>query len=162
MPSVALGHDGDLFFLAVGRVNRAVFGDLEIALALDAGVGWFGDAMANSATTTRLVRLLPRLWRMVGSLLPRLRRMAYSFNVVASIGQWEREIMLERQREGIARAKKLGRYKGRAPTARNKAREIIALTNQGVKPLEIGRRLAVSRASVYRILADNGAAPQQT
>ncbi|MGA8688448.1 MAG: helix-turn-helix domain-containing protein [Methyloceanibacter sp.] len=88
--------------------------------------------------------------------------MAYSFNVVASIGQWEREIMLERQREGIARAKKLGRYKGRAPTARNKAREIIALTNQGVKPLEIGRRLAVSRASVYRILADNGAAPQQT
>jgi DNA invertase Pin-like site-specific DNA recombinase len=31
--------------------------------------------------------------------------MAYSFNVVASIGRFEREIMLKRQREGIAKAK---------------------------------------------------------
>jgi hypothetical protein len=39
MPSVALGHDGNLLFLAVGRGNWAEFGDLEIALALDAGLG---------------------------------------------------------------------------------------------------------------------------
>jgi hypothetical protein len=41
VPSLALGHDGDLLFLAVGSVNRAVFGDLKIALALDGSVGWF-------------------------------------------------------------------------------------------------------------------------
>jgi hypothetical protein len=40
-PSVTLGHDGDLLFLAIGRSNRTVFGDLEIALAPDASVGWF-------------------------------------------------------------------------------------------------------------------------
>ena len=40
MPSVVLRHDGDLLFLAVGRGDRAVLGDLEITLALDAGLGW--------------------------------------------------------------------------------------------------------------------------
>jgi hypothetical protein len=38
MPSVVLRHDGDLLFLAVGRGDRAVLGDLEITLALDAGL----------------------------------------------------------------------------------------------------------------------------
>jgi DNA invertase Pin-like site-specific DNA recombinase len=37
-------------------------------------------------------------------------------NIVGSIGQFEREIMLERQKEGIAAAKAAGRYKGRVPT----------------------------------------------
>jgi DNA invertase Pin-like site-specific DNA recombinase len=33
--------------------------------------------------------------------------------IVAGVATWEREIMLERQREGIANAKAEGRYKGR-------------------------------------------------
>jgi len=33
-----------------------------------------------------------------------------------AVGQAEREAMLERQREGIAKAKREGRYKGRVPT----------------------------------------------
>jgi DNA invertase Pin-like site-specific DNA recombinase len=41
--------------------------------------------------------------------------------MVGAIAQFEREIMLERQREGIAKAKAAGKYKGRAPTARAKA-----------------------------------------
>ena len=41
-------------------------------------------------------------------------------NVLASVAQFEREIMLERQREGIAKAKAGQKYKGRAPTARAK------------------------------------------
>ena len=35
-------------------------------------------------------------------------------NVIGSVAQFEREVMLERQREGIAKAKGEGRYKGRA------------------------------------------------
>ena len=42
-------------------------------------------------------------------------------NVLGSVAQFEREVMLERQREGIAKAKGEGRYKGRAPTAKAKA-----------------------------------------
>lgn len=36
--------------------------------------------------------------------------------ILAGVATWEREIMLERQREGIARAKADGKYKGRKPT----------------------------------------------
>jgi DNA invertase Pin-like site-specific DNA recombinase len=41
--------------------------------------------------------------------------------VIGAAGQAEREAMLERQREGIAKAKREGRYKGRVSTARRKA-----------------------------------------
>lgn len=74
--------------------------------------------------------------------------------ILGGIGQFEREMMLERQREGIARAKAAGKYKGRAPTARRKAAEIQKLKDEGVGGTEIARRLNIGRASVYRILAD--------
>ena len=45
--------------------------------------------------------------------------------------------MLERQREGIAKAKREDRYKGRVPTARRQAAEIIRLKAEGVRPSEI-------------------------
>jgi DNA invertase Pin-like site-specific DNA recombinase len=72
--------------------------------------------------------------------------------VIAAVGQFEREMMLERQREGIAQAKRDGRYKGRAPTVRRQAAEIMRLKNTGVTPTEIDGRLAIGRASVYRVL----------
>ena len=60
--------------------------------------------------------------------------------------------MLERQREGIAKAKAEGRYKGRKPAALAKADEVKALRGQGVGATEIARRTGIGRASVYRIL----------
>jgi DNA invertase Pin-like site-specific DNA recombinase len=71
-------------------------------------------------------------------------------NVLGSVAQFEREMMLERQREGIAKAKAEGKYRGRAPTARAKSGEIEKLLADGVSPTEVARRLGVSRASVYR------------
>jgi DNA invertase Pin-like site-specific DNA recombinase len=65
---------------------------------------------------------------------------------------FERELMLERQREGIAKAKAEGKYKGRKPTAQARSAEIKALKADGVRPVEIARRLGIGRASVYRIL----------
>jgi DNA invertase Pin-like site-specific DNA recombinase len=61
-------------------------------------------------------------------------------------------MMLERQREGIAKAKSLGKYKGRKPTARAQAAEVKALRADGVRPVDIARRLGIGRASVYRVL----------
>jgi DNA invertase Pin-like site-specific DNA recombinase len=72
--------------------------------------------------------------------------------VIGAIGQFEREMMLERQREGIAKARAEGKYKGRAPTARAKAAEALALFAEGVGATEIARRLGIGRASVYRVL----------
>jgi len=74
--------------------------------------------------------------------------------ILAGIGEFERSLMLERQRSGIAKAKAEGKYKGRAPTARAKADEVRKLKAEGVKPVEIAKRTGVSRASVYRILED--------
>jgi DNA invertase Pin-like site-specific DNA recombinase len=80
--------------------------------------------------------------------------------MIAAVATFEREMMLERQREGIAKAKAEGKYKGRKPTARARTAEISALKANGVRPVDIARRLGIGRASVYRILesqpADQG------
>ncbi len=72
--------------------------------------------------------------------------------VLGSVAAFEREIMLERQREGIAKAKDAGKYKGRKPTAMAKAAEVKQLQAQGVGATEIANRVGIGRASVYRIL----------
>jgi DNA invertase Pin-like site-specific DNA recombinase len=75
-----------------------------------------------------------------------------TFTIIGAVATFEREMMLERQGEGIAKAKAAGKYKGRKPTARCKAPEIAALKADGVRPVEIARRLGIGRASVYRVL----------
>ena len=72
--------------------------------------------------------------------------------ILGSIAEFERGIMLERQREGIAKAQAAGRYKGRKPTAREKAAEVMKLHKDGVRPTDIAKQLGIGRASVYRIL----------
>lgn len=74
------------------------------------------------------------------------------FNVLGSVAQFEREIMLERQREGIAKAKAAGKYKGRAPTARAKADEVHELAATGASMGDIAKRLGIGKGSVHRIL----------
>ena len=74
------------------------------------------------------------------------------FNMLGAIAQFERELMLERQREGVAKAKLEGKYKGLAPTARAKAAEVRRLHSESIGPTEIAKRLRISRASVYRVL----------
>ena len=77
--------------------------------------------------------------------------------ILAAVATWEREIMLERQREGIRKAASEGRYKGRAPTAQRKTGEAAKLAAEGVSKAEIAKRLGISRASVYRIVGGNAA-----
>jgi DNA invertase Pin-like site-specific DNA recombinase len=74
--------------------------------------------------------------------------------VLGAIAAFEREMMLERQREGIAAAKVAGKYKGRKPTARAQSDEVRRLHDEGVSKVEIARRLGMHRASVYRILGE--------
>lgn len=78
-------------------------------------------------------------------------------SVLGAVSQWERDIMLERQRAGISRAMAEGKYRGRAPTARAKAADIRRLKADGRSIPEIVKETGVSRASVYRAL--NEAAP---
>jgi DNA invertase Pin-like site-specific DNA recombinase len=79
------------------------------------------------------------------------------FNMIGAIAQFERELMLDRQRDGIAAAQAAGKYVGRQPTARRKAGEVMALKAEGVANTEIARRLGIGIASVYRVLREGAA-----
>src|SRR4051794_37887213 len=87
-----------------------------------------------------------------GSMAGAMSRMILT--VMAAMAQLEREIMLERQREGIARAKAEGKYKGQPPHARAKAPQVIELAATGCTRTEIATSLDISERSVYRILAE--------
>jgi DNA invertase Pin-like site-specific DNA recombinase len=74
--------------------------------------------------------------------------------MLGAVAEFERAIMLERQREGVAKARAAGKYRGRVPTARRQAGEVRRLRAEGVGAAEIARRLGIGRASVYRVLAE--------
>ena len=76
--------------------------------------------------------------------------------IFAGFAQFEREMMLERQREGIAKAKAEKRYLGRKPSARLKADEAVTLFKAGRTVTEIGEALSIGRGSVYRALEAAG------
>ena len=73
-------------------------------------------------------------------------------NVMSSVAQFEREMMLERQREGIAKAKAEAKYKGRKPTAQAKTDMVKLALDQGVSKAQIFRDLQISKTSLYRII----------
>jgi DNA invertase Pin-like site-specific DNA recombinase len=77
--------------------------------------------------------------------------------MVGGFAEFERDIMLERQRIGIAKAKAEGKYRGREPKARNQAPSIRILAAQGVTKTEIAKTLKISERSVYRVLEGSSA-----
>lgn len=72
--------------------------------------------------------------------------------LLGAIATFERALMLERQAEGIAKAQQEGRYKGRQPTARARAKDVHALVTEGKTKRAIAEQLGIGIASVYRIL----------
>ena len=81
---------------------------------------------------------------------------AYSkllLQMLGAVGEFERALIRERQREGIAIAKTKGVYKGRKSglnaEMKLKLREMIA---SGISKTEIAKNLAISRASVYQYI----------
>ena len=73
-------------------------------------------------------------------------------NMMVSVAQFEREMMKERQIEGIKRAKAEGKYKGRKPSAMNQSEKVKALVAAGVARVQIMEQLGISKASYYRCL----------
>jgi DNA invertase Pin-like site-specific DNA recombinase len=74
--------------------------------------------------------------------------------VLGAVAEHERASMLERQREGIAKAKAEGKYKGRARTAMAKAGEVEKLLAAGVNPTQVAHKLGIGRSSVYRAMKE--------
>jgi DNA invertase Pin-like site-specific DNA recombinase len=72
-------------------------------------------------------------------------------NVLGSVAQFEREMMLERQREGIAKAKAEGKYKGKK--AKFATERALELKRQGKSLRQIAENLGVSKQAVQQRLA---------
>lgn len=70
---------------------------------------------------------------------------------LGAVAEFERSMMLERQKEGIAKAKRDGKYKGRVPTAMAKTDQVRALLADGVGVCAAADQLGISRSSVWRI-----------
>lgn len=72
--------------------------------------------------------------------------------MLGAIGEFERAMMLERQREGIAKAKAKGNYTGRPPMDPAKVDAMKAAKADGMTPSKIAKEFGVARSTVYRIL----------
>jgi len=77
---------------------------------------------------------------------------ALMLTLLGAIAQFERELMLERQRDGIEKAKAAGKFKGRKPTARMQKDKILEMLGQGKNKSDTARELGIGLSSLYRIL----------
>jgi len=77
-------------------------------------------------------------------------------NLLGAFAEFERSLIRERQREGIAIAKRAGKYKGRKPVLIQSdiagIRERIA---GGISKARIARELGISRQSLYKYLDES-------
>ncbi len=71
--------------------------------------------------------------------------------MIGAVAAFERQLLLERQAEGIAAAKLKGKYLGRKPTAMGKAQEVKALLAEGLGKSKIADHLKISLSSIHRI-----------
>jgi len=136
--AIDFARDGDRFVVTkMDRLARSTQHLLEIVRRLEAkGVAlrildFQGDTVDTKSPQRKLI-----------------------LTVFAAFAEFERGVMLERQKDGIAKAKAEGKYRGRAPTARAKAAEVLARHANRENPSEIARAVGIGRASVYRIIAE--------
>jgi putative DNA-invertase from lambdoid prophage Rac len=74
--------------------------------------------------------------------------------LLAIFAEFEREILRERTRAGLAHARLNGKRLGRPVTAGLQAPEIRELHRAGISKSEIARRLQIGRTSVRRIIGE--------
>ena len=129
-------REGDTVVVCkIDRIARSTGDLLNIIKAIDSKEASFKILNINFDTTTPTGKFM--------------------LTMLGAVATFEREMMLERQAEGIARAKKAGVYKGRKPTARAKSEEVIELVAAGKKKSFIAKKLGIGIASVYRIINAN-------
>jgi len=73
--------------------------------------------------------------------------------ILGAVSAFEADLRAERQAEGIAKAKELGKYRGRS-TVIDYA-QVKKLHRQGLSPTEIASLLRIGRTSVYRALSSS-------
>jgi DNA invertase Pin-like site-specific DNA recombinase len=75
------------------------------------------------------------------------------FNIMGAFAEFERSLIRERQREGIALAKKQGKYRGRKPSLTpEQAKALRKRATAGESKAALARDLGISRETLYQYL----------
>jgi len=75
------------------------------------------------------------------------------FTIFAGLCQFERDIIAERTKSGLAAAKARGRIGGRPAVGEEVAEVVLLLHNSGVGATDIAKQTGVGRSTVYRVVA---------
>lgn len=76
--------------------------------------------------------------------------------MIAAINEYERANLLERQKEGIAIAKRNGKYKGRKPFSSDKFEELYALyLSREMNKSELAKQLGISRPTLDKLIKEH-------
>ena len=75
------------------------------------------------------------------------------FHVFGAIAHFERRLIAERTKDGIAAARAKGKVPGRRPLDPDKAQSALKLVASGVSPADAAKQLGLGRATVYREMA---------
>ena len=158
----------DLEALGCQRITKEQTSSVGPRLGLETLIETLRDGDTLVVTKLdRLARSVMNLWEIIGKLQGKgvaLRIVNLGIdsstptgklmlNVMGGVAQFEREMMLERQREGIAKAKAEGKYLGRKPTAQLMTNEVKELRAEGLSMQQIADRLGIGKGSVHRILS---------
>ena len=80
------------------------------------------------------------------------------FHVFGAIAHFERRLISERTKDGIAAARAKGKFPGRQPLAQDKVSAALMLVEANVAPAEAARQLGIGRSTVYREMRRSGVA----
>jgi len=72
------------------------------------------------------------------------------FHVFGAIAHFERRLISERTKDGIAAARAKGKQPGRQPLDQGKVEAAIKLVESSVSPAEVAKQLGLGRSTVYR------------
>ncbi|EQB12980.1 hypothetical protein RLDS_17945 [Sphingobium lactosutens DS20] len=72
------------------------------------------------------------------------------FHVFGAIAHFERRLISERTRDGIAAARAKGKQPGRQPLDMSKVDAAIKLVEARISPTEAARQLGIGRSTIYR------------
>lgn len=79
-------------------------------------------------------------------------RSVLMLSMMGAVAEFERAMILERQREGIALAKARGVYKGRKPALRDdQVAEVLERLGAGESAADLAKEFGVARATVYNV-----------
>ena len=82
---------------------------------------------------------------------------ALQLQIIGAVAEFERALIRERQREGIALAKRAGKHLGRpAKLTQEQAKEILARAAKGEEKKALAEEYGVSRQTLYALLAKKG------